>query len=475
MNPGATSAGGPRSSGARPRRAALADRIQTVFNERTRPWWSAALAAVGLLVVPFFVWLILPAPPKIPLPQVGAAPAEEPPPLPRPTPASPPPATPRSPPPAETAASEEAAIPVKGRVLGPDGAGVQRARVVCNDREIFTVTEHDGSFELPAAAAGCSAVARFPGFGASPAVTLQPGDARGNTLELRGGGKIAGVVVDEKGAPVTKFQLAVEKFLGGDGDDEGSHGRARTVEDPEGRFTMESATPGRYILGVAAEGRPPARSEVIDVEPGRTVSGVRIVLPRGAILSGVITDAETRKPIEGAQVGLDSVSQSGVSSVRSVRSDERGAYRLEGVPTTGPFSIRVHKDGYRTRLVSGLVAYGGGPATSDVQLQPGSGTEGAESELGGIGAVLAPHPSALGALVVSVTPKGPAERAGLQKSDWIVRIDGVSTETMTLVDCIQRLRGQPGTRVSVVVKRDGRDLSFDLTRENVVVSRPGRN
>jgi hypothetical protein len=447
-----------------------------VFNERTRPWWSAALAALGLLVVPFFVWLILPSPPKIPLPQVAAAPAEEPAPIPRPKPMSSPSPSPARPPPAETATGEEVVTPVKGRVVGPDGAGVQRAWVGCSDRDVHTVTEQDGSFELPPAAAGCSAVASRAGFGKSNAVTLQPGVARANTLELRGGGKITGVVVDEKGAPVTRFQLAVEKFIGDEGEDEGSNARARTVEDAEGRFTMESATPGKYVLGVAAEGRPPARSDLLDVESGRTVSGVRIVLARGAVLTGTVTDAETRKPIEGASVGLDSVTQSGVgSSVRSVRSDASGAYRLEGVPSTGPFSIRVQKDGYRTRLVSGLVSYAGGAVASDVQLQPGSGTEGGESELGGIGAVLAPHPSALGALVVSVTPGGPAERAGLQKGDWFVRIDGVSTETMTLVDCIQRLRGQPGTRVSVTVKRDGRELGFDLTRENVVVGKRGRN
>ncbi len=71
------SQGGPRPSDVRPRRAAIADRLGGMFTERTRPWWSAALVALGLLVVPFVVWLILPAPPKIPLPQILAATIED--------------------------------------------------------------------------------------------------------------------------------------------------------------------------------------------------------------------------------------------------------------------------------------------------------------------------------------------------------------------------------------------------------------
>lgn len=455
------------------RATSVGDRFRGLFTERSRPWWSAGLVAFGLLVVPFLVWLVLPAPPKIPLPQIIAATVElAAPPHPRPTFAPSPAPAPR--PTASTTADADE-TPVRGRVLGPDGAPIQRARVTCEDREIFTVTEHDGTYELPAAAVGCSAVARRPGFGSSTATKLQPGDARANTLELRGGGRIDGVVIDEKGAAVPKFMLAVEKFIGADGDDEGSHGRARTIENAEGRFSMENVTPGKYVLSVSAEGRPPARSDALDVEPGRTVSGVRIVLARGAVLSGTITDAETRKPIAGARVSLDSVTSSGVSSVPSVKSDENGAYTMEGVPVTGPFSIRAEKDGYRSRLVSGLQARGGAPITSDVQLQPGTEGSSGESELGGIGAILAPHPNALGALVVGVTPDGPAARAGLERQDWIVRIDGASTETMTLVDCLQRLRGQPGTRVSLTVKRAEKEISFDITRENVVVTRPGRN
>lgn len=432
--------------------------------QRRRAWISAGLAAAALLFIPFLMWLVLPAPPRIAIPQVIAATGEPAPPPPRPKPR---PATPK-PRPADPAPRPENTGTIQGSVLGPDGAAVARAMVSCSDKDFTTVSENDGSFQLPAEAAGCNAVARKPGFGSSEPVKLQAGGARANTLQLKQGGRIEGVVVDENGAPVTRYMLAVEKFVANEAESEGANGRTRTVEDEEGRFVMESATPGKYVLSASAEGRPPARSEPIEVESGRTVTGVRIVLARGAVLKGVVTDAQTRKPIEGARIALDSVTSSGHTKVPSATTDASGAYALEGVPPAGPFSVRVEKDGYRTRIVSGLAARGSGEVTSDVELSPKAEGDERDTELGGIGAVLGPAPESIGALVLAVTPDGPAARAGIQRQDRIVRIDGQSTEDMTLPECIQRLRGEPGTRVSVNVQRGQQEIRFDLVRATVL-------
>jgi len=431
---------------------------------RARAWVRAGLTFAALVFVPFFAWLVLPAPPHIQVPQAGA-PSEETPvrTVSRPAFTAPPPR------PAETEKPAEGTGPVKGFVLGPSRRPVGRAFIGCTEKnkDISTTTEQDGAFELPAAAVGCRAVATKPGFGSSEAVTLKAGESRENTLELRAGGRIEGVVVDEHGAPVTKYMLAVERFIGGDGDDEGSNGRARSIENDKGQFTMEDATPGKYVLIASSDGRPPAKTDILEVESGRATTGVKITLSRGAVLSGTVTDGETKRPIASARVELDSVTSSGVSSTPSVKTDESGAFSMEGVPPSEPFSIRVSKDTYRTRIVSGLTARGSGKVATEVQLQP-KGTGSAESEMGGIGAVLAPSPDSLGAVVLATTKDSPAEHAGLQKQDRIVRIDGTSTDTLTLPDCIQRLRGEPGTRVTLWVKRGTQELQFTLTRALVV-------
>jgi C-terminal processing protease CtpA/Prc len=84
-------------------------------------------------------------------------------------------------------------------------------------------------------------------------------------------------------------------------------------------------------------------------------------------------------------------------------------------------------------------------------LRP-SADGGAGSEFAGIGAMLAGTPK--GTTIGGLIKGGPAERAGLQEGDLIERIDGVSTRDLTLSDCVQRLRGPEGTRVTVAVSRE---------------------
>lgn len=433
--------------------------------QRKRAWISAALVFGALLLVPLLGWIAVPSPPKIQIPTTFAV-EEAPPPPPRK------PAPPVEAPKPRASATEsekpqDAPTAVHGQVVGPDHEPIARALVGCTTKELNAVTDADGTFDLPMDADGCLAIAHKPGYGSSPPQKLTAGNARANLLVMRAGGRIEGVVVDDQNKAVPKFQIAVEKFIGMDGDDEGSRGRAQTIENEKGEFKMEGMTPGKYVLSASAEGRPPARSALFEVESGRAATGVRIVIARGGSVSGTVTDATTKRPIEGVRVEVESQISSGVASIPSVMTDASGKYTLDGAPTNGPFSVRFVKDGYRTRIVSGVSASPSSPATADAALA--TKTEGGgDSEFGGIGAVLGPAPGAMGAVVLATTKGGPAERAGVLAQDRILKIDGTPTDTLTIAECIQHVRGEPGSTVTLWLKRGDTEVQISVVRDTVV-------
>jgi carboxyl-terminal processing protease len=73
--------------------------------------------------------------------------------------------------------------------------------------------------------------------------------------------------------------------------------------------------------------------------------------------------------------------------------------------------------------------------------------------------------------VVSPIDGTPAYRAGLTTGDRIVKIDGLSTKDMQLSDAVKRMRGKPGTKVTISVVREGwtEAKDFDITREQIRV------
>jgi protocatechuate 3,4-dioxygenase beta subunit len=428
-----------------------------------KAWLSAALLSFGLLALPLALWLFLPhpaAPP--PLPPRAAAPEEHAA-TPQPDEAPPPRRQPSAP---EAVTAQASTAPVRGVVLAPDGNPMPGASVACDDPPgLSASTNEEGRFELPPEADGCSAVATQPRHHPSEPTRLAA--ARDNVIHLTSGGAMAGVVVDEQGRPVENYLLAIESFVSSHDSKARPSRGARQVEDPAGAFLLEELAPGRYVLTASAEARPPARSDAIEVEPGRTTHHVRIVLSRGAILSGTVIDAATRAPIAGAHVELDAATSSGANAIPRAVTDAAGGFALEGVPARGPFSVRARHPSYVTRIVPGLDPRGALSMRSDIELRP-LGDGGANQELTGIGATLLPSREG-GVTIAALVEGGPAERAGLEKGDRIVRVDGADATGMTMADCVQRLRGLEGTRVSVGVERDGQRIEVTITREVVVV------
>ena len=65
--------------------------------------------------------------------------------------------------------------------------------------------------------------------------------------------------------------------------------------------------------------------------------------------------------------------------------------------------------------------------------------------------------------VVSPIEGTPAYKAGLKPGDRIIKINGVSTRGISLMEAVKKLRGPKGTKVTITIFREGVEKPFDVT------------
>lgn len=95
--------------------------------------------------------------------------------------------------------------------------------------------------------------------------------------------------------------------------------------------------------------------------------------------------------------------------------------------------------------------------------------EGTSGEFGGVGLELSSDNGFV--QVVAPIDDTPASRAGLQTGDIITRVDGESVRGIGISRIVTKLRGEPGSEVSLTVVREdaGEPLTFTLQRATIQV------
>jgi carboxyl-terminal processing protease len=96
-------------------------------------------------------------------------------------------------------------------------------------------------------------------------------------------------------------------------------------------------------------------------------------------------------------------------------------------------------------------------------------TSEAKGEYGGIGVEI----TLKDGILTVITPMAgtPAEEAGIRPGDKIVRINGRTTENVTLNDSVKIMRGEPGTQITLTIWRDKDEKILDISvkRANIKI------
>jgi len=94
---------------------------------------------------------------------------------------------------------------------------------------------------------------------------------------------------------------------------------------------------------------------------------------------------------------------------------------------------------------------------------------GTSGEFGGLGIVVGMEDGFV--KVVSPIDDTPAARAGVKAGDLIIRLDEKPVKGMSLDDAVKMMRGEPGTKISLTIVREGVDkpIELDITRDRIRV------
>ncbi len=71
--------------------------------------------------------------------------------------------------------------------------------------------------------------------------------------------------------------------------------------------------------------------------------------------------------------------------------------------------------------------------------------------------------------ILNVYDGSPAQGVGLQKGDLIVKVDDQDLSTLPMEESTKLIQGEAGTKVKLVVRREGVDKDYEIQRKDIVI------
>ncbi len=259
-----------------------------------------------------------------------------------------------------------------GRVVDPDGAPIEGARVqvLKSGENVFRTfmrrmegeaavrTGKDGSFRATRMAPGENQRldVRHDDFEerALGGISLAPGAVRsGLTVVMRRGLTLRGVVKDEEGRPLAGAEVdlsSARSIRAGRGGMQmemiGPGNQVRRETGADGRFEFRGLKPGDYAVGARRSGFARASIDPVKVAEKRAAEPIELVLKPGATISGVLHD-KLGNGASGWYVAARGSSQGGGPPLGPGmnRSEDPtgpdGAFLLEGLTAGETYELQV--------------------------------------------------------------------------------------------------------------------------------------
>ncbi len=240
--------------------------------------------------------------------------------------------------------------------------------------------------------------------------------------------------------------------------------------NPKEMFTASLEAVERQVAEVMVEvGGPPCDDKPVNKEPGVALQGPSNGSPQGGVL-------EAKRAQAAGCAHADAKIPEGTVRVTVGNATKDFDYRE--IDSIWQIPLKMHevfsfmKDNLVTQSDQREIEYAainGMLSTLDPHswlLKPDVYKEmkvQTRGEFGGLGFVISMIDDKL--TVRKVLKNTPAYKAGVKKGDVITQIDSDSTVSMELQEAVDRMRGKPGTKVSIYVSHKGSDpRRLDLTR-----------
>ena len=195
--------------------------------------------------------------------------------------------------------------------------------------------------------------------------------------------------------------------------------------------------------------------------------------PVGSGQKGVVADDVDLRPLEAVQEVLDSLRQHYVDKVDDNRALTYGAIRGMLRSLNDPYTRFLEAKDFTAFQRESEGHFDGIGATlgmTEIPAVPNAARSLPSMRCPNCGADL--HTKMYRVTITTPIPGNPASKAGLRAGDYILKVDGKSTDGMDLTEAVNLIRGQAGTGVTLTIGRKGLNKPKEIKITRGVIEIP---